>query len=140
VSWHAEQIKKTAAVMPGGVITADKGIEARDSMLQTLLVGELLPEASARELRRLIPANSSLHHPSLRPSERMALDQADAVIWLGAELEPGFVRYMEQVPSARLITVSDIAVLQLINLAPGNRQSARRACMAQSGQFPGDCP
>jgi zinc transport system substrate-binding protein len=51
----------------------------------------------------------------------MALEQADAVIWLGAELEPGLARYMEQVPPDRLITISDIAALQLINLAPGDR-------------------
>lgn len=89
-----------------------------------LLLGELLPEAYPRELRLLIPANSSLHHPSLRPSERMALEQADAVIWLGSELEPGLAHYMEQVSPDRLITVSDIAALQLINLSPGNRFDA----------------
>jgi zinc transport system substrate-binding protein len=89
-----------------------------------LLLGELLPEALARELRLLIPANSSLHHPSLRPSERMALEQADAVIWLGPELEPGLARYMDQVFPDKLITVSDIAALQFISLSPGNRLDA----------------
>ena len=82
-----------------------------------LILGEVLDAESAGRLRPLLPANSSLHHPSLRPSERLALDQADAVIWLGSDLEPGLAHYMQQVPPERLITVSDHVDLELIPMA-----------------------
>lgn len=82
-----------------------------------LILGEVLDAGSAGELRPLLPASSSLHHPSLRPSERAALDQADAVIWLGSELEPGLAHYMQQVSPQRLITISDHVDLELISMA-----------------------
>jgi zinc transport system substrate-binding protein len=85
-----------------------------------LLLGEILPDTGS-ELSTLIPATSSMHHPSLRPSERRALSQADAVVWLGAQLEPGLVRYMAQVPAERLLTIGDLASLQLIAVQPGGQ-------------------
>ena len=58
-----------------------------------------------------------MHYPGLRPSQRAALDRADAVVCLGADLEPGLAHYMQQVPSQRLITVSDHVDLKLLPLA-----------------------
>lgn len=46
------------------------------------------------------------------------LASADVVIWLGPRLEPGLVRYMQQVPPGRLITLEDVAGLQIITLEP----------------------
>lgn len=82
-----------------------------------LILGEVLDAEAAGQLRTLLPASSSLHHPSLRPSERAALDQADAVIWLGSELEPGLAHYMRQVSPEKLITISDHVDLELIPMA-----------------------
>jgi zinc transport system substrate-binding protein len=82
-----------------------------------LILGEVLDAESVGQLRPLLSASSSLHHPSLRPSERAALDQADAVIWLGSDLEPGLANYMQQVSPKRLITVSDHVELELLPMA-----------------------
>ena len=81
-----------------------------------LLLAEILPDDSAYEIKLLIAPGASLHHPSLRPSQRAALADAPLVIWLGPRLEPGLARYLEAVPAARLVTIEELASLDLIEL------------------------
>ncbi len=85
-----------------------------------LLLAEILPDDTAYEIKLLIAPGASLHHPSLRPSQRAALADAPLVIWLGPRLEPGLARYLETVPAARLVTIEELASLDLIELGgPG---------------------
>jgi zinc transport system substrate-binding protein len=82
-----------------------------------LLLGEILPDDTAYEIKLLIAPGASLHHPSLRPSQRAALEDAHLVIWFGPRLEPGLARYLDAVPAARLVTIEELAPLVLIELA-----------------------
>ncbi len=81
-----------------------------------LLLGEILADDPAYKIKLLIAPGASLHHPSLRPSQRAALADAPLVIWLGPRLEPGLARYLKTVPAARLVTIEDLAPLELIEL------------------------
>lgn len=82
-----------------------------------LLLGEILPEDAAVRLDVLVSPGSSLHHPSLRPSQRMALADAQRVIWLGPRLEPALARYLDTVPAERLINLDDLTDLVLLEYA-----------------------
>lgn len=56
------------------------------------------------EVELLMPEGSSPHHYSLKPSDRRKLDEAQLLIWSGAELEPFLERLAAQQPSLALST------------------------------------
>lgn len=77
----------------------DEDIEAADVVLISnhplaLLVASLLGSDDIPAIRELLPPGGSVHHPTLRPSDRAALEWATVAVWFGPELEPGLAPYM----------------------------------------------
>lgn len=64
------------------------------------------------EPRLLLDGAASPHSYALRPSERRALQQADAVIWVGPELESFLVKPLSVLPA-------DVRIVQLLADTPG---------------------
>lgn len=52
------------------------------------------------DIEILVPAGASPHTYSMRPSERLALEQADVFVWIGPEMETFLIRVMRQQPMA----------------------------------------
>lgn len=88
-----------------------------------LLLGEILPPSAGLQLDLLVAPGASLHHPSLRPSQRAAIADAQRVIWLGPRLEPGLARYLNAVPEDRLVTLEELADMELLQLGTGHVDS-----------------
>ncbi|MEX2131164.1 MAG: zinc ABC transporter substrate-binding protein [Pseudohongiellaceae bacterium] len=65
----------------------------------------------------LIPANQSPHHYSMRPSDRVALDSAQLIIWIGSELETFLTGAIAQTdPDQTVLQLSKQAELNLLTL------------------------
>lgn len=81
-----------------------------------LLLGEILPAAKPYELKLLIAPGASLHHPSLRPSQRAAIENSQLILWLGPRLEPGLAAYLGAVPADRVVALEQLVAFELIEL------------------------
>ncbi len=57
------------------------------------------------------------HHPSLKPSQRRAMNQADIFIWIGPQLETGMEQIVAQLSATVLpaLQISDLRIYQLNN-------------------------
>ena len=54
----------------------------------------------------IIPDGVNIHDFTLRPSQVKRVNEADMVVWLGAELEPHLAALMEKVPSNKQVILS----------------------------------
>lgn len=64
----------------------------------------------------LFKNNQTLHHYTMRPSERKLLAKADIIIWLGPELEPQLSKIIQQPKNrAKSISSLDAKNLNLLN-------------------------
>ncbi|MFZ5535889.1 MAG: zinc ABC transporter substrate-binding protein [Pseudomonadota bacterium] len=69
---------------------------------------------------RLIPPGSSPHTYALKPSERLALDKADVLFWIGPEVETALAKASKTLrPSARIITLSTLPDIELLPARTG---------------------
>jgi zinc transport system substrate-binding protein len=72
------------------------------------------------EPTRLIPPGSSPHTYALKPSERMALEKADVLFWIGPEVETALAKASKTLrPSARIITLSALPDIELLPARSG---------------------
>lgn len=55
------------------------------------------------------------HHPALRPSQRLLMDQADIMLWIGPQMETGFERIIDELDAEVLAVqfMPDYSVLTL---------------------------
>ncbi|MBV1932509.1 MAG: metal ABC transporter substrate-binding protein [Porticoccaceae bacterium] len=67
------------------------------------------------EVRQLLPDTEEPHHYSLRVSDKLALNQADLVIWVGPELESFLLRAVNNLHPEKVLTASSLADIQLAN-------------------------
>ncbi|MBE9639425.1 zinc ABC transporter substrate-binding protein [Salipiger mangrovisoli] len=80
------------------------------------LVASVMGELGTPEL--LIPAGASPHSHALKPSEARALQQADAIFWIGEELSPDLARKIDSIAAGS----SAVALFDL----PGTRHLQAR--------------
>lgn len=64
------------------------------------------------EVKSLLSAGDSPHHYSLRMSDRVALEQADLLIWIGEDFERFLAGVMTQTGSSAVLTVTSVAGLK----------------------------
>ncbi len=67
------------------------------------------------EVRQLLPDTEEPHHYSLRVSDKLALNQADLVIWVGPELESFLLRAVNNLNPEKVLTSSSLADIQPAN-------------------------
>jgi zinc transport system substrate-binding protein len=73
----------------------------------------------------LIPENQSPHHYNLKPSDRIALDAADLVIWVGPSLETFLLPVMAQLESGtRIVALEQLSGIK--KLAIRHSDTARQ--------------
>ncbi len=89
---------------PSSSIEQSEDLQAQPSLSQQTVVVSIHPIAllvksawPALTVKTLVPINQSPHDFSMKPSHRVMVENADLIIWLGAELEP----YLEKVLSSR---------------------------------------
>ncbi|MGB0934783.1 MAG: zinc ABC transporter substrate-binding protein [Alphaproteobacteria bacterium] len=71
----------------------------------------------------LIKGNVSPHAFSLSPQQRALLEDADVIIWMGADLEPSLVKVMAQEGKSKtVITVLDLENLDLLEMRHGHEE------------------
>ena len=58
------------------------------------------------------------HHPALKPSQRLALNQADIFLWIGPQLETGFERVASDLES---VNISALSIPGIITLEIGDQ-------------------
>lgn len=76
---------------------------------------------------RLIPPGSSPHTYALKPSERLALDKADVLFWIGPEVETALAKASKTLrPSARIITLSTLPDIELLPARTGGDWERKR--------------
>ncbi|MDM7322668.1 MAG: zinc ABC transporter substrate-binding protein [Gammaproteobacteria bacterium] len=69
---------------------------------------------------RLIPPGSSPHTYALKPSERLALEKADILFWIGPEVETTLAKASKTLrPDARIITLSTLPDIELLPARTG---------------------
>ncbi|MFW1677388.1 zinc ABC transporter substrate-binding protein [Pontibacter sp. JAM-7] len=76
-----------------------------------LIADSLLLEVGQSEV--LVPAGSSPHHFSLKPSQLKALYRADLVVWIGPSLEPFLQRPLQTSSALQLQWLHDEAIDQI---------------------------
>jgi len=62
----------------------------------------------------LIPANQDGHHIQIRPEDRKTLQQADLVIWVGAEYEAALVQLLRDHPNAVALSAPAHRIQRLV--------------------------
>lgn len=72
------------------------------------------------EVRQLLPDTEEPHHYSLRISDKLALNQADLVVWVGPDLESFLLRAVNNLNPEKVLTASSLADIQLANSGSTN--------------------
>lgn len=73
-----------------------------------LIARDLLgPQA---EIEYLVPAGADPHHYALKVSDRMALANADLVLWIGPDMERFLSAVVDQLPGDRVISAQSLAL------------------------------
>lgn len=68
----------------------------------------------------LIPAGSSPHVYALKPSERLAVEKAEVLFWIGPQVETALVKVSKAVrPETRIVTLSQAPGIQLLPARSG---------------------
>ena len=80
------------------------------------LIASAILESSDR-VEALIPAGQSPHHYNLKPSDRLQLESADLVIWVGPSLETFLVSLMGQISADReVLELQQQTGIRILNL------------------------
>lgn len=77
------------------------------SLISAAIVGENV------ELRPLLPPSEEPHHYSLRIGDKLALQQADLVVWIGPGMEGFLARVINDLDPAKVLTASTLPDIQL---------------------------
>jgi len=106
------------------------------ALAQPRVVASILPIHSltasimdgVAEPELLIPAYSSPHDWSLRPSQRHSLQQADLIIWSGEALESFMPRLLKGTPKSvhdlQLVTLPDLKLIQEVHAHHGQEEQS----------------
>lgn len=96
---------------------------AEVNVLVTIKPLQLLTEAIIGDKGRvstLMSADSSPHHYTLSPADRIAIEAADLIIYIGEELETQFDSVMGQLRSRQnILKILDLQSLERLSLKPG---------------------
>ncbi|MGK0674633.1 MAG: zinc ABC transporter substrate-binding protein [Halothiobacillaceae bacterium] len=86
------------------------------------------------EPTRLIPPGSSPHTYALKPSERLAVEQADVLFWIGPEVETALAKVTKVLrPGARIITLSTLPDMELLPARTGGDWERKRPVPQRHG-------
>ncbi|MFC4352722.1 zinc ABC transporter substrate-binding protein [Fodinicurvata halophila] len=105
------------------LVSGAAGAQAAPSVVTTIqpvhsLVSAVMEGVATPEL--LVESGGSPHSYSLRPSQARALEQADAIVWVGEGLETFLQRPLEALGTdARLVTLSELPDVQLLETRSG---------------------
>ncbi|MGB9671493.1 MAG: zinc ABC transporter substrate-binding protein [Halothiobacillaceae bacterium] len=79
------------------------------------------------EPARLIPPGSSPHTYALKPSERLAAEQADVLFWIGPEVETALTKVTKTLrPGTRIIALSALPDIELLPARTGGDWERKR--------------
>ncbi len=79
------------------------------------------------EPTRLIPPGSSPHTYALKPSERLAAEQADVLFWIGPEVETALTKVTKTLrPGTRIIALSTLPDIELLPARTGGDWERKR--------------
>lgn len=79
------------------------------------------------EPTRLIPPGSSPHTYALKPSERLAAEQADVLFWIGPEVETALAKVTKSLrPGTRIIALSTLPDIELLPARTGGDWERKR--------------
>lgn len=79
------------------------------------------------EPTRLIPPGSSPHTYALKPSERLAAEQADVLFWIGPEVETALTKVTKTLrPGTRIIALSTLPDIELLPARTGGTWERKR--------------
>lgn len=67
------------------------------------------------EIHQLLPASEEPHHYSLRIGDKLALQKADLVVWVGPGLEGFLSRAINDLDPAKVLTASNLSDIQPLN-------------------------
>ena len=106
---------RAAVLMALLLMLPGAGLQANPRLIVTihplyLLITEVAGDGA--DIQRLIPPQRSPHDYRLRPSERLSLERADAIFWLGPQLETGLAGLLDG-------DALDTPVYTLAGAAPG---------------------
>ncbi len=110
----AAVLASTSSKLAASLLLAGFGIAPSASALEVvtsikpvqLLVATISDGVNRPQL--LIPGASSPHDFQLRPSERIKLEQAELIFWIGPELEMSLTKVLRQLPtSVRVVSLMD---------------------------------
>ncbi len=71
-----------------------------------LIASAIAPEGFA--VTSVVDKNRGLHHGNLRPSQLVVLEQAELVVWLGKEAEPGLERVIQRVNGGKVLDLAGL--------------------------------
>jgi len=92
------------------LLTGMTSLNAQPDVVATIRPLQLIAMAvtdGVSEPASLFDQTQDPHHPSLRPSQRRTLDNADILLWVGTELETGLEKVIGEI-DARVIAALDI--------------------------------
>lgn len=72
------------------------------------------------EVHQLLPDTEEPHHYSLRISDKLALNKADLVVWIGPDLEAFLLRAVNNLNPEKVLTASSLADIQLARSGDAN--------------------
>ncbi len=74
-----------------------------------LMAKMLLPEGAS--IKTLVPVGADPHHYALKVSDRLALAEADLVLWVGQDMERFLSRMTAQLPAHKVISLEEVVGL-----------------------------
>lgn len=77
------------------------------SLISSAIIGD------SAEIHQLLPASEEPHHYSLRVGDKLALQKADLVVWVGPGLEGFLARAIADLNPAKVLTVTTLPDIQL---------------------------
>ena len=81
------------------------------------LIAQAITEGVSAPLS-LLDGTQDPHHPALKPSQRLALSQADIFLWIGPQLETGFESVANDIQA---LNISALSIPGLITLEAGDQ-------------------
>jgi zinc transport system substrate-binding protein len=85
-----------------------------------LMAKMLLPEDAS--IKTLVPAGADPHHYALKVSDRLALAEADLVLWVGQDMERFLSRMTAQLPAHKVISLEEVVELHRSEHQQGYQQ------------------
>ncbi len=97
-----------------------------------LMAKMLLPEDAS--IKTLVPAGADPHHYALKVSDRLALAEADLVLWVGQDMERFLSRMTAQLPAHKVISLEEVVGLHRSEHQQEHKQGYQQENQQESQQ------